>query len=203
MCPNRASKQQPRSRIPNFVASARPNGDRPTRRRKIRKLRLLGLLSLLALLALASFTFGFISAIASEIPALDPEEQQRQEVNGYVYAGDGKTILAVLRGSENRVLVGSDDISPWMKHAIVAVEDKRFFEHRGIDLRGIARAIWADIRNKRVVQGGSTITQQFVKNTYIENQRTFGRKLKEAALAWQLEQKWPKDRIRTAYLNTI
>ena len=55
-----------------------------------------------------------------------------------------------------------------MKQAIVAIEDRRFFEHRGVDVRGIVRAVWADVRNKRVVQGGSTITQQFVKNAYVQ-----------------------------------
>jgi len=100
-------------------------------------------------------------------------------------------------------VVASDQIADVMKQAIVAVEDKRFFEHRGIDLHGIFRAIWADLTNKKVVQGGSTITQQFVKNAFTGQQRSFGRKLKEAALAWQLEQQWPKDRILTAYLNTI
>ena len=90
-----------------------------------------------------------------------------------------------------------------MKQAIVAIEDRRFFEHRGVDIHGILRAVWQDVRNNKVVQGGSTITQQFVKNTYVKSNRTISRKLKEAALAWQLEQVWPKDRILTAYLNTI
>ncbi len=90
-----------------------------------------------------------------------------------------------------------------MKLAIVAIEDKRFYEHRGVDVHGIMRAVWQDVRHKQVVEGGSTITQQFVKNTYTKNQRSIGRKLKEAALAWQLEQRWSKDRILTAYLNTI
>ena len=76
-------------------------------------------------------------------------------------------MLAVLRGDESRVVVALEQIAPIMKQAIVAVEDRRFWEHRGVDLRGIFRAVWADIRNKEVVQGGSTITQQFVKNTYI------------------------------------
>jgi penicillin-binding protein 1A len=100
-------------------------------------------------------------------------------------------------------VVASDQIADVMKQSIVAVEDKRFFEHRGIDLHGIFRAIWADVTNKKVVQGGSTITQQFIKNAFTGQQRSFGRKLKEAALAWQLEQQWSKDRILTAYLNTI
>jgi len=109
----------------------------------------------------------------------------------------------VLRGSESRVIVRSDQIAPVMKHAIVDVEDRRFFEHRGLDLHGMARALWADVRNEKIVEGGSTITQQFVKNAYVKNERSLGRKLKEAALSWQLEQQWSKDRILTAYLNTI
>ena len=90
-----------------------------------------------------------------------------------------------------------------MKLAIVAIEDQRFYEHRGVDIHGIMRAVSQDVRHKAVVEGGSTITQQFVKNTYTKDQRSIGRKLKEAALAWQLEQRWSKDRILTAYLNTI
>jgi penicillin-binding protein 1A len=142
-----------------------------------------------------------VTAIAGDIPELDPA-RYRQEKNTYIYASDG-TVLAVLRGSENRRVVSSEAIADVMKQAIVAVEDKRFFEHRGIDLRGIARALWDNARNKEVVEGGSTITQQFVKNAYTKRQRSISRKLKEAALAWQLEQQWPKDRILTAYLNTI
>ena len=90
-----------------------------------------------------------------------------------------------------------------MKQAIVAVEDKRFYEHNGVDVRGIARALWQDIRSQKVVEGGSTITQQYVKNAYSRNEQTIGRKVREAALAWQLTQRWSKDRILTAYLNTI
>ena len=146
---------------------------------------------------------GSCSRSASSCNGLDPFRAQPQQVDGYVYANDGHTILAVLRGSQSRVLVSSNDISAWMKQAIVATEDKRFWEHGGIDLHGMARALWADIRHQSTVQGGSTITQQFVKNALTGNAPTITRKLKEAALAWQLEQRWSKDRILTAYLNTI
>ena len=112
-------------------------------------------------------------------------------------------MLSILRGEQARIIVPSDGINPWMKHAIVAAEDKRFYEHRGIDVRGMARALWADVSNRGAVQGGSTITQQFVKNAYLTNQKSIGRKLGEAALAWQLEQRWTKDRILTSYLNTV
>jgi penicillin-binding protein 1A len=153
--------------------------------------------------AAVSFAFGLLSALASELPQLEPGNERRTERLGYIYASDGKTVLAVLRGSESRILVPSEQIAPVMKQAIVAVEDRRFWEHRGIDLRGMARAFWADIRHKKLVEGGSTITQQFVKNQYTQADRTISRKLKEATLAWQLEQRWTKDRILTAYLNTI
>ena len=161
------------------------------------------LLVVLGLLGSASFGFGFMTAVAKEIPRLDPSRQVAREQNSYILNYDGTRNLAVLRGAENRVIVDSDNIAPVMKQAIVAVEDRRFFEHRGVDARAIVRAFWADIRNKSVVQGGSTITQQFVKNAYVKNQRSIARKLREAALAWQLEQQWSKDKILTEYLNTI
>jgi penicillin-binding protein 1A len=173
------------------------------RPRRIRKLRFLALLTVVFCVMTVSFAYGLVSSIASELPQLEPGKERRTERLGYIYASDGKTVLAVLRGSESRIVVGSEQISPVMKQAIVAVEDRRFWEHRGVDVQGMARAVWADIRSQDFVQGGSTITQQFVKNQYTEQERTVSRKLKEAALAWQLEQRWSKDRILTAYLNTI
>ncbi|MBA2385199.1 MAG: PBP1A family penicillin-binding protein [Actinobacteria bacterium] len=178
------------------------------KRRRIRKLRLLGLVIVLGVLSCVSFSFGLVRAIASEIPKLDPQRQLDQQVNGYIYDSNRRSprVLAVLRGSEARTLVKYEEIADSMRHAIVAVEDRRFWEHDGIDLRGIGRALVADIRHKKVVEGGSTITQQFVKNALDRDQRTIARKVREAALAWQLERDrggWSKQRILTAYLNTI
>jgi len=174
------------------------------RRRRIRKLRLLALVCVLGVLAFAAFFFGLVLAVGEQLNGLDPFKQAgKQQVDGYVYASDGHTILAVLRGSQSRVLVHSDQISPWIKLAIVATEDRRFYEHRGIDIRGMGRALVADIEHKKAVQGGSTITQQFVKNELTGADRSVTRKLKEATLAWRLEQSWSKDQILTAYLNTI
>jgi penicillin-binding protein 1A len=174
----------------------------PRPRRRVRKRRLAALVAVLFVAAALSFTFGLVRAVASEIPALDPAAQHA-DVDTVVYAENGRTVLAVLRGEESRVLVDTEDIAPIMRQAIVSVEDQRFYEHNGVDVRGIARALWQDIRQQGIVEGGSTITQQFVKNAYIRNERTLARKVREAALAWQLEQDWTKDRILTAYLNTI
>jgi penicillin-binding protein 1A len=173
------------------------------KRRRIRKLRFSVLILVLLVVSLVAFVFGLVSAVASDIAALEPTKKNHVQQLGYIYASDGKTVLAVLHGDESRVVVDSNEIAPVMKQAIVAVEDRRFWEHRGVDVKGIMRAVWADVQNKKLVQGGSTITQQFVKNTYTKRERTISRKLKEAALAWQLERRWSKDRILTAYLNTI
>ncbi|HSX23170.1 MAG TPA: transglycosylase domain-containing protein, partial [Gaiellaceae bacterium] len=119
--------------------------ERPRKRtRRIRKLRLLVLVAVLGVLGLTAFSYGVTVALSRQLTGLDPFRQQHQQVDGYVYAGDGHTILAVLRGSQSRVLVRSNDISGFMKQAIVATEDKRFYEHRGVDVRGMFRALWAD-----------------------------------------------------------
>ena len=91
-----------------------------------------------------------------------------------------------------------------MKHAVIAIEDQRFYKHKGVDYKGIARALWEDVRRQRAAQGASTITQQFVKNALLaQKNRSIFQKLKEAALAYQLERKWTKDKILTEYLNTV
>ncbi len=176
--------------------------NRPPKRRRIRKLRLLALLVVLSVLGLTVFTFGMLTAIAAQVSELNPNNQKALRQNTYLYANDGKTVLAVLRGSQARIVVPSSGISPRIKQAIVAIEDKRFYDHRGIDVHGILRALWSDVTGGPV-EGGSTITQQYVKNAINGNAPTVTRKLKEAALAWKLEQIWSKDRILTAYLNTI
>ena len=91
-----------------------------------------------------------------------------------------------------------------MQHAIIAIEDQRFYQNDGVDLRGIGRALWQDVTTGKAVQGGSTITQQFVKNaTKAQNRRTVLEKLREAALAYHLTRKWSKKKILTEYLNSI
>ncbi|MGH3039702.1 MAG: transglycosylase domain-containing protein, partial [Gaiellaceae bacterium] len=140
------------------------------RPRRIRKLRFLALLTVMACVMTVSFTYGLVSSIASELPQLEPGKERRTERLGYIYASDGKTVLAVLRGSESRIVVESGEISSVMKQAIVAVEDRRFWEHHGVDMQGMIRAVWADLRSQEIVQGGSTITQQFIKNQYTEQE---------------------------------
>ena len=90
-----------------------------------------------------------------------------------------------------------------MPKATVAIEDRRFYEHGGLDVEGIARALWANVKAREVVQGGSTITQQLVRNLYISRERTLERKVKEACLAVKLNRAWPKEQILVTYLNRV
>ncbi|MGH7359368.1 MAG: transglycosylase domain-containing protein, partial [Candidatus Rokuibacteriota bacterium] len=92
---------------------------------------------------------------------------------------------------------------PHLVQAVLAAEDHRFYEHPGVDLRAVARALWVNVRRGELVQGGSTLTQQLVKNLILTPKRTVGRKLQEAALALVIERRYEKDEILAAYLNGI
>ena len=122
--------------------------------------------------------------------------------NSFVYAANG-ALLGVIPAERNRQPVAAADMSTWIRKATVAVEDRRFFEHGGLDLEGIARAAVADVRAGAIVEGGSTITQQLVRDLYISQERTVQRKLKEACLATKLDRAWSKPRILTTYLNRV
>ena len=122
--------------------------------------------------------------------------------NSFVYAADGSE-LGVIPAERNRTPVSRRQMSEWVPKATVAIEDRRFYQHGGVDPVGILRAVVADVRAHKVVQGGSTITQELVRNLYLSRERTLKRKLTEACLAIKLSSKWSKDRILTAYLNQV
>ena len=175
----------------------------PPRGPRLKKLRLAMILIVLGLLGLVSAVFGMIMAVASDLPTLENHAEYRVARNSVLTDDQGRPI-GILTGNDNRVLVGSSDIPLVMKRAMIAIEDKRFYSESGIDFRGMARALVADVTHGKAVQGASTIAQQFVKNQLAaQNHRTVFEKLREAALAFHLTRKWSKDKILTEYLNTI
>src|SRR4051794_25577791 len=182
-----------------------PLFDEPPRRRpRVRKLRLLVVLVPLMLLAIVSTVFGMMMAVASDLPALENRKEYQDARNSVLYDYTGKHSLGVLTNNQSRVLITYGQIDANVRNAIVAIEDRRFYQNSGVDIRGIARAFVQDVVQKRAVQGGSTITQQFVKNALrAQNQRTIFQKLREAALAYHLTRKWSKAKILTEYLNSI
>ena len=110
--------------------------------------------------------------------------------------------IAVFRGFDRTVPIEASDVPDIVNMAVVAIEDQRFYEHNGVDLEGIARAARVNLEFGEVVQGGSTITQQYIKNTYLSSDRTFERKFREALLATELEEQLSKDEILFGYLES-
>jgi penicillin-binding protein 1A len=153
----------------------------------------------LALLALTAAGGAVYFGSSCDLGSLQPV---RQAESSLVYGANG-SLIGVLPAVENRTAVARSAISPWMPKATVAIEDRRFYHHGGIDPVGIVRALVADVTAGRIVQGGSTITQELVRNLYLTRERTLRRKVVEACLSIKLAKAWPKDRILTAYLNDV
>src|SRR5436190_2369026 len=174
----------------------------PRRRTRVKKLRVLVVAVPLGLLALVSTVFGMMMAVAADVNGLDTSQIFRVAHSSRLTDVHGRP-LGIL-SEQNRVVVPLSKVSVAVQNAVVAVEDKRFYENEGIDVRGVARAFMADLVSGKTVQGGSTITQQFVKNRLeAQNDRTVFEKLREAALAFHLARKWSKQKVLSQYLNSI
>jgi 1A family penicillin-binding protein len=120
----------------------------------------------------------------------------------YIYDINGE-LIARLHGDVNREVVTLDRISPHLKRSVLAMEDAYFYTHKGIDPNGIGRAVLANFSAGGTVEGGSTLTQQLVKNLFLSNERTLNRKVAEAVLAMRVEQVFTKEQILEMYLNQV
>jgi penicillin-binding protein 1A len=153
----------------------------------------------------ASFSQTY-AAVAEDMPELDDYSSTELAQTSVVYDANGN-VVDELYGVQNRYVVPLDDIDLTLREAAIAIEDHRFYEHRGLDFEAIGRAAVENIRSLSIQEGGSTITQQLIKNTYIaQKQRmipSFERKFAEASLAWQYEEEHSKEEILEQYLNTV
>jgi penicillin-binding protein 1A len=169
---------------------------------RLKRIRFAAIVFAVLLLGLISFVFGMFVSIASDLPSLTRFSQFKDEQSSYLTDDLGHPIGVL--SQNDRVIVTPEQIPRLAKDAVISIEDKRFESNGGVDIRGIARAFIADLRHKGNVQGASTIEQQFIKNALqAQSHRTIFEKLREAALAYQLSHKWSKEKIITAYLNTI
>ena len=149
-----------------------------------------------AICLLGGFIFLPLPATIPEPKAVLPSQATK------IYDVDGKQI-ADLGRFEINVPIQKTDIPQVLKNAVISSEDRNFYKHSGVDVRGSARALWADLRNKETVQGGSTITQQYVKLAYKDQDRTISRKIREAIRASQLDRQIDKDEIIYRYLSIV
>jgi penicillin-binding protein 1A len=179
--------------------SRRRRGAGKGRRKRRTALILVALLAIV--LAVIASGVGAVAKFRSDCTLKDLKPVQIGQ-NSFVYAADG-ALLGSIPAERNREPVQLWRVSPWMRKATVAIEDHRYYEHGGVDYEGIARAAWKDLSAGHVVQGGSTITQQLVRNLYISKERTLSRKIKEACLAIKLSRARSKDWILGQYMNQV
>ena len=151
----------------------------------------------------------FVTALATvfyyvkELPNPDSWQTRQVVQSTKIFDRTGQNILYEIHGEEKRTVVAFDRIPDLMKQATIVAEDAEFYQHSGINFRGILRAVTNDFLNRKLAEGGSSITQQLIKNAYLSNEKTFSRKIKEAILAIEMERKYSKNEILNFYLNQI
>ncbi len=181
---------RPRERKPNFVLSVAVN-----------IVRILLVLSLMAVLAGLGTIAGIAKGYVDTAPRLNLAALDEQAQTSFIYDASGN-LITEYKGSENRVMVSLAAMPKMLQDAFVAVEDARFYTHSGVDLKRIIGAFISNLTSSGT-QGGSTITQQLIKNTLLSSEQSYKRKIQEAYLAMQLEQTYSKEQILESYLNTI
>jgi penicillin-binding protein 1A len=201
--PSPPSQQRTRSPQPGKTTQRRRPPRRAQPRTRVAQV-IVWILRRWWLWAAAGFAAGAVAVFALLIgnvplPAALPAAQ-----SSTVLSADG-SVLALYHGTEDRVIVPLSQISMNLRQAVVAAEDRNFFSNSGVSLRGTLRALWVDVAGGQIAQGGSTITQQYVRNALpgVGRQRSIVRKLREATLAIKFERKYSKDKILEDYLNTV
>lgn len=144
---------------------------------------------------------GFFLFSVWDLPEVQALEEYRPSVTSRVYSDSGRLLAEFY--VENRIPVRLEEVPERFIQALIATEDARFYQHKGLDIRGIARALYRNIRAGRVVEGGSTLTQQLSKVLFLTPEKNISRKLKEMALALRIEQRYTKREILSLYLNQI
>ncbi len=177
----------------------RKRADRIKRRRRAGVIAATIALVIAAAVTTVGLGAGTALSASCDLNALRPVEIGQ---NSFVYASDG-SLLGSIPAERNREPVTTRNMSPWLPKSTTAIEDRRFWEHGAVDYVGIARAAWKDLTAGKVLEGGSTITQQLVRNLYTGQEKTFTRKIKEACLAIKLARRWPRQKILNEYLNTV
>ena len=165
----------------------------------------LGMWRLLAALLLAAFLAGgvFLYSILQDLPSLGLIENREVAESTKIYDRTGEVLLYEIYGEEKRTVIPFEQIPKSVKQATIAIEDGEFYNHAAFDIKAFVRAVVANLIHGFGTQGGSTITQQLAKNAFLSPEKTITRKIRELALAFQLERLFTKDEILTLYLNQI
>lgn len=177
------------------------SASRETERRRVkRNPKIFAIVLIILIVMITGAGLGFLTASIHTMPSL--KDEIRPAASSQVFDVNGK-LLTTVHSVENRIPVTINKTPKDLQNAFIAAEDVRFYQHAGIDPRGIMRALWANISGKGVTEGGSTITQQLAKNALLTQERTLKRKIQEAILALQIERQYTKTEILEMYLNQI
>ncbi len=168
-----------------------------TSRKKLSKKDIAAIV-VLSLIALGMLFYIFI---IKDLPSPSQFDNRKIAESTKIYDKTGEVLLYEIHGEQKRTVIPFDEIPLTVKQAVIALEDQTFYSHPAFDIKGIARAIISNITNKQFAQGGSTLTQQLAKNSFLTPEKTLTRKIKELILAIQLENKYSKDEILNLYLN--
>src|SRR5215217_3951967 len=194
---DRAGGEMPKGRSAGPARKER--GGKPRKRRSILGRLVYGaiVLGVWGVIAVS----GIIAYHAAQLPPIDQLAVPKRPPNIAILAADGS--LLANRGETGGRSVALKELPPYLPGAFVAIEDRRFYDHFGVDPVGIARAMFRNITSRGVAQGGSTLTQQLAKNLFLTQERTASRKIQEAILALWLERTYTKDQILELYLNRV
>ena len=185
----------------NNIANNNDNNKKPKKRSKLRIiLYIIVAVFALGIIGLVSIIV-YIYALSLELPSTDEFSKFKYTEPMVVYDAKGNIIAEL--GAERRYPISIEQMPPYVYQAVVAVEDARFYEHSGIDPWGIARAMVSNIKAGRMVEGGSTLTQQLVKVIYLSPERKLKRKIKEVIIAYRLDKELSKEKILELYLNQV
>lgn len=189
--------------------------DKKKKKKKTGSQRMWGFLKfqmVLILLVLAAVAYYYAGGYAAKVASMKREavhlvsksddDTFRSSQTSIVYDANGATI-SVLKGEKDVYYLELADIPIYAQQAIISTEDKKFYSHHGVDFKAILRAAWAMVRNGKVTQGGSTITQQLARNVFLNQDRTWERKIEEIYIATELEKKYSKEKILEYYLNNV
>ena len=146
---------------------------------------------------------GLFVYYAKELPRPEKFTEKQFNESTKIYDRTGEVLLYKIYGEEKRTIVPFSEISDNLKNAVITAEDKNFYNHYGIDIKGTARSIIVNLKLKKLSQGGSTITQQLIRSTFLTRTKTIERKIREIILTIEIERRYSKDQIFEWYLNQV
>jgi len=181
----------------------RPFSEKKAKVKRFKKIKIVTFVFLGFFVAGLLSVVGLFAYYAKDLPHPDRVNKRVVAESTKIFDRTGQVLLYEIHGEEKRTIIPANEIPDSVKYATIVLEDQKFFSHHGIDFQGVLRAVIRNVLKRDMAEGGSTITQQFIKNSLLTSEKKLSRKIKELILAIEIEQKYSKDDILRMYLNEI